>query len=352
MEYTRPASPAYSLRSRREWTPKPVDVMGPGSIADSSVGSQVLSNRPSSPSFSMRGRSPTVSHDTNPGPGAYEVPSAIGGASPVLPSLPSYSLHAKPKALSFLRKTDSPGPGAYEPPEVIGSSLFVVPSTPAFSLGGRISPLKTDPTPSPSAYEPLSGIGPQKIATKRSMPAFSFGTDNPRDRWPASPSPGPKYGVPSAFGSRTLFNNRGGPVFAGRVAFGSIEAERVEASPGPKYLPPVDSVIAAPPRAVFGKSGRAPVVSKARAESPGPGAYEINFSPIKSASPAFTMRPRTSYDPPSAKLDPTSAATPSSLGRQQLSVKPSSPSFSLRGRWKEPKPPTTPGPGAYGSIVL
>lgn len=200
-----------------------------------------MSSCPSSPRFSLYGRTQTKDRETaaKPGPGQYTIPSTVGGhgvtLSPRFQPVPtdaeevpgpgSYDVSRfgdklpAPKAPHIPhaapRENILPGPGSYE---VVGDlEQRLQPKHPRIStdplFGGRIYPPEgASVAPGPGTYEPENGTVKESIAKKKGI-TISNRIVPSGELESIYPKPGPgEYVMPSTFGDQkkgfTLLSRR------------------------------------------------------------------------------------------------------------------------------------------------
>uniref|UniRef100_A0A3Q3EMU4 Outer dense fiber protein 3-like n=1 Tax=Kryptolebias marmoratus TaxID=37003 RepID=A0A3Q3EMU4_KRYMA len=119
---------------------------------------------PSTPAYSLSGRSSDINKNLTPGPATYTLPSLLGPQSVIAPSAPCYTLSGRSQKGAFHEDMkNTPGPAAYTAadPSISGAR------SPQYSIAGRhFLPDKATDTPGPGAYCP-------EQVTK--APGFSFG---------------------------------------------------------------------------------------------------------------------------------------------------------------------------------
>eukprot|EP00741_Cyanophora_paradoxa_P005926 tig00000949_g5744.t1 len=233
-------------------------------------------------------------------------------------------------------RSDSPGPGHY-----YYSVDAVKPSAPPPALKGRgVDLADKDEFPGPGQYQ---GIYDRQVGRKGT---WKFGSE-PRirtkqtiaEQFRATPPPG-AYDPPVSTGE--------GP----KHSFGQRnEVEKAsDAKPAPGQYDPKKPYWKNPPRTSFGSEPRGKV-SRERAKSPGPGAYDAvyrNTIGAPGASPAMAIKPRIPLQDP-ARIGPGPAyEAPGACGRQVLGRTPSAPPR-IRHRLAPPAAANAdgPGPGAY-----
>ncbi|KAK2842167.1 hypothetical protein Q5P01_012367 [Channa striata] len=160
----RDGTPAFSLHSRPK-EPKFFQAPGPGDYFPEGTGKAVFH---SAPAYSLSGRTKAISLNQTPGPASYSLPPVLGPKTVATSSVPSYSLCGRSKSGSFhedLKKT--PGPAAYS---VVDPCIYRK-KPPQYSMTGRnFTPGESTNKPGPGAHYPE-----QVTFTRAKAPSFSFG---------------------------------------------------------------------------------------------------------------------------------------------------------------------------------
>lgn len=239
----------------------------------------------------------------------------------------------------------------------------------AFSIRGRQGEPRRAESPAPNAYDIPTTLGAEGSIELPAAPRAVFSRGE-RLRYTANGSTGvgvgpASYNIPSAFTAHSVFNRTGGGYsLNSRRSYGSVEDIPLRSpSPGPAaYEVPTtlgssaNSRVRSPPRPTFSRSDRNPngSIQKRARQTPGVGAYALDVSPIKASSPSFSLRPRTQQTIRPADVNGPAAYSPrvGGFGFQAISTKPSGAAFSMTGRAKPGRLSDTPGPGAYGQLVM
>jgi hypothetical protein len=307
---TKPSSPSFTFKGRRETNEVPV--AAPYRALPSSIGSGPkisLASRHATrdsevtpgPSYvppplgadakkstmSFRHQESRSLGADNPGPGSYDIPSKFGNDAQ------KSSMHARTND-QFGIGTQSPGPGAYAPDY---SSQFK--RAPSATMHVRTEQKRDDFTPGPGAYSisrELGGKGSVFHVRATSSSAASS-TPGPGAYSPSSTlfSSGPKYTMKSRHESSsrpTTAPYRALPSSIGsgpKISLASRHATRdSEVTPGPSYVPPPLGADAKKSTMSF----RHQESRSLGADNPGPGSYDIP-SKFGNDAPKSTMHART-----------------------------------------------------------
>jgi len=234
---------------------------------------------------------PIIARFKGPGPAAYTLQTSISNGNYNGKTAPSYSFGMK---LKQQKRMITPGPNQFTPMALRNG----VASSPAYSIAGRNFPHKiASESPGPASYS-YSNYYQSKC---KSSPAYSLLGRHNTTKLDLTPSPA-AYSTNRKVGSDT-------PSWTMRP---SLPKKQIQMSPGPaeynvvncnltRKSPPAYSLHSrltsndnfTLPKEKLNKNGN--IVSSGNGKPrykfivPGPGAYNINFSPIKSSSPRFSF---------------------------------------------------------------
>jgi len=230
---------------------------------------------------------PIIARFKGPGPAAYTLQTTISNKNYNGKKAPAYSFGMK---LKNQRKMVTPGPNEFTP-KALRTGVV---SSPAYSIAGRNFPHKIEnDSPGPASYS-YSNYYQSK---SKSSPAYSLLGRHDFLKMDVTPSPA-AYSINKKVGSET-------PAWTMRP---SLKKTVIQQSPGPAEYNAVnyDIIKKAPPAYSLhsrldsndnfslpkGKLNNKNVVSSGKRSKfvvPGPGAYNINVSSIKSSSPRFSF---------------------------------------------------------------
>lgn len=187
----RRSNPSYSMAGRQP-RPHTTDMDAPApdayNLEPRSKAYNPLSTQRSNPAFSLRGRKPTVVNQwDSQGPGQCRTDSAFGKqVDGKQRSNPRYTFGYRTGGSSLYQDTGVPGPGTYSHDR---------PSTaPGATLTSRVRRPVPKVTPAPGDYAEDRATGKQVGSTRRTMPAYTFGTETGRKKGMAKrdgvPGPG------------------------------------------------------------------------------------------------------------------------------------------------------------------
>ncbi|XP_008507605.2 protein CIMAP1D isoform X3 [Equus przewalskii] len=168
--FGRSCTPAYSMQGRGKYRALEV-TPGPGAYSPEKV-APVRQRTP--PAFTLGSRLRPQPPDTSaPAPNTYTLPSLWGSQIFTKPSSPSYSVVGRtPPARPPQDPAEIPGPGQYDSPDPNAYRQ----RRPAFTMLGRPrAPRPRDETPGPGTHSPE-----QVTVTKARAPAFTMGIRHSR----------------------------------------------------------------------------------------------------------------------------------------------------------------------------
>ena len=253
--------------------------------------------------WTLKSRTGISTTDISPGPAAYSP-----DFTKVKKSAPAASMHIRPEK----KASDvTPGPSDYQ----ISRDLAGQRST----MHIRHREFRAENTPGPGQYSPTN-------ANKASTPRYTIGN---RLESTNHPNTAPYRALPTTIGE--------GP----KIALSSRHREHQAAgTPGPNYVPPA-----------LGSDGKKVSMSfrygnerDARADNPGPGAYEISPRFANDAN-KYTLKSRTGIS--TTDISPGPAAYSPDFTK----VKKSAPRASMHIRPKDKGPEQTPGYVDLGSTL-